>query len=27
LGGGWYKPSDAAIAEVASVIEVKARVP
>ncbi len=27
LGGGWYKPSDAAIAEVASVIELKARVP
>ncbi len=27
LGGGWYKPSDAAIAEVASVIEVKARMP
>lgn len=27
LGGGWYKPGDAAIAEVASVIEVKARTP
>jgi len=27
LGGGWYKPSDAAIAEVASVLEVKARTP
>ncbi len=27
LGGGWYKPGDAAIAEVASVIEVKARMP
>ncbi len=27
LGGGWYKPFDTAIAEVASVIEVKARVP
>ncbi len=27
LGGGWYKPGDAAIAEVASVIEVKAKAP
>ncbi len=27
LGGGWYKPGDAAIAEVASVIELKARTP
>ncbi len=27
LGGGWYKPGDAGIAEVASVIEVKAKVP
>ena len=26
LGGGWYKPSDAAIAEVASVVQVKASV-
>ncbi len=26
LGGGWYKPSDAAIAEVASIIQWKARV-
>ena len=27
LGGGWYKPGDAGIAEVASVIEVKAKTP
>ncbi len=27
LGGGWYKPGDAAIAEVASVIKLKARTP
>ncbi len=27
LGGGWYKPTDAAIAEVVSVINVKARTP
>jgi outer membrane protein, multidrug efflux system len=27
LGGGWYKPGDAGIAEVASVIEVKAKSP
>jgi NodT family efflux transporter outer membrane factor (OMF) lipoprotein len=27
LGGGWYKPGDAGIAEVASVIQVKAKAP
>jgi outer membrane protein TolC len=27
LGGGWYKPGDASIAEVASVLEVKAKSP
>ncbi len=27
LGGGWYKPSDSGLAEVASVIEVKAKAP
>ncbi len=27
LGGGWYKPGDAGIAEVASVLEVKAKAP
>ncbi|MFZ1109734.1 MAG: efflux transporter outer membrane subunit [Rhodomicrobium sp.] len=27
LGGGWYKPGDAAISEVASVIDLKARTP
>jgi NodT family efflux transporter outer membrane factor (OMF) lipoprotein len=27
LGGGWYKPSDSAIAEVPSLLEIKARTP
>jgi outer membrane protein TolC len=27
LGGGWYKPPDTGIAEVPSLIEVKARTP